>query len=102
MAASREPRRWLRLLLKGTDDAADAGHRCPRCGGPLEPNAGGPGYGVLFAPSPAEELCEPCLTGHSPGWIPPVPEPDWWLGRVLYRNPIARSLRDQRNRRETD
>src|ERR1043165_593835 len=82
MVASHGPRRWLRLLLNGTDDAAETGHRCPRCGGPLEPNAGGPGYGALFAPSPAEELCEPCLTGHSPGWLPPSPEPDWWLGRA--------------------
>jgi hypothetical protein len=34
--------------------------------------------------------------------MPPAPEPDFWLGRVLYRNPIARSLRDRRNNREGD
>jgi hypothetical protein len=82
------------------NDKGSSQRRCPRCGGPLERNSGGAGDSVIFAASPPGELCEPCLTGHSPGWIPPAPEPEGRFGRVLLRNPMSRWLRDRRDRRE--
>ena len=56
-------KRLLHLLLNGTGNPSADTRRCPRCGGKLEPNVGGPGDSVIFAASPPEELCIRCLTG---------------------------------------
>ena len=93
-------RRLVRVVWSGTDEGTSAGRRCPRCGGPLERNSGGPGDSAIFAASPPEELCVPCLTGHSSGWVPPAREPNSWLGGELYGNRLSQWLRQRRDSRE--
>jgi uncharacterized protein with PIN domain len=88
---SSRTRRFLRLLLNGKADTAETRRRCPRCGGQLEPNSSGRGDSVIFAASPAEELCVRCLTGHSSDWVGD-PSPLTPLGRLALKHKTIRRI----------
>jgi hypothetical protein len=59
---------------------------CPRCGRPLEQGGSEPRL-----PSPPEELCSYCYTGHGPQWVG-AEEPDWKKFKPRMFRGIARRI----------